>query len=826
MRLTKRTLGVVHCALFIAVMSPCAMTADSAGTWVKRAGVGTGGTDWTSWNDTANWDGGTVASGSGSTAVATLSAATDQYIEIPSALSIYNITGVDGNSPVIRSDSVLSIYRALSKVYLYAPFALKCTSEDAGPTSVQFCGPCSSKSNKTPQFFTAGKFRTDLYATAVGETRSETIWPCPLNNWGTVSYHFIAPHGSDSDITANWSMTAGSPFLSRASGQAEHVLSVGTAVSGAGIPEGTFLKRVFPDGTIELSAAATATSASTALTFAAFDPKMTATINGNVYFRNGANNKTEQICTLCVQKYREEDEFTVSAQKLQSAKTTTSRMYAFKIATDSGFVPGVLSLTGVQINSASGNLPLPITLENSHVKIAGDDFADANFLLPGSAHTARLTVAGGESHSMGALGSLKGTLVKDGAGTLGANLNGGEGSCTGTLVVESGIFSVENGGVFLSGVTIKAGATLDAPNGVHIGTLTAEPGAAISGGRFEIDSANGETMDNLTLKGAFITDAAVSRKQFRLSVVKGGGDIGKLNADEMLATFNTNALLRIEGCGEVDVLVVGGGGGGGTMWGGGGGGGGVIYRQRLLLTNGLYGVAVGLGGKGTDSKYSLNGSGGNSAFCGLTAIGGGAGGTYYNATDESGATRGGGNKGQLGVAGGSGGGGGIIYPASGQDRSAAGGSGVEGQGHDGGRSFNYSSAFLAGGGGGGAGSAGQNATTNSVGDFVGSCGGAGVMCAITGAEVYYGGGGGGAGNRTAEAGSGLGGVGGGGNGSFGSGRARGGAGTDGLGGGGGGGRATNIDGDPQYSGGGAKGGRGVVIIRYPRPVERTVMMVR
>ncbi len=804
-------LCIAHFALFIALV-PSAMMADSAGTWMKRSGVGTGGTDWTSWNDSDNWDGGTIASGSGSTSVASISAATGQYIDIPSALSIYTITGADGDSPVIRSDSVLSIYRSLSKIYLYAPFALRCTSEYAGPTSVQFCGPCTAKSGSTPLFFTGGKFRTDLYATSAGETRSETIWPCPLDNWGAVSFHFIAPHGSDADITANWSMTAGRPFLSRASGQAEHVLSVGTTVSGSGIPEGTFLKRVFPDGTIELSAAATATSASTALTFAAFDSSMTATINGNIY-RGPSGSGNTTTCTLYVQKYREEDAFTVSAKLLRSAN---SAKWDFKVATENGFLPGVLSITGVQIKSADD--PLKVTLENSHIKIAGDDFADANFLLPGSAHTARLTVADGESHSMGALGSLKGTLIKDGSGTLGANLNGGDGSYTGTLVVESGTFSVENEGVFLSSVTIRADATLDAPNGVHIGALTAESGATISGGRIEIDSASGETMDNLTLKGAYITDATVAQTQLRLSVVKGEGSISKLNGGEMLATFDTNALLRIEGCGEVDVLIVGGGGGGDTMWGGGGGGGGVIYRQRLLLTNGLYGVAVGSGGKGVDSRLGINGSGENSAFCGLFAIGGGAGGTYGGASGRTAPQR--------GVDGGSGGGGGITYPANGQDRSSHGGSGVEGQGHNGGRSFDYGSSFLAGGGGGGAGSAGQNATTNSVGNFVGSSGGAGVMCAITGAEVYYGGGGGGAGNRAAEEGSGLGGVGGGGNGSFGSDCARGVAGTDGLGGGGGGGRAGGIDWDPQYSGGGARGGRGVVIIRYPRYIEATLIRFR
>ena len=806
-------------ALSIAAAAALTVNADSGGTWVKRVGVGTGGTDWTSWNDTANWDGGTVASGSGSTAVANISAAANQYIEIPSALSIYTLTGVSGNPPVVSGDGVLSIYRSLSNVYLYAPFALKCTSEYAGPASVQFCGPCTSMSGKTPLFSGVSKFRTDLYATSAGETRSETIWPCPLDNWGGASFHFIAPHGSDAAITANWSLTKDSPFLSRAAGQAEHVLSVGTAVSGTGIPEGTFLKRVFPDGSIELSAAAIATSASTALTFAAFNSEMTATIDGNIY-RGPSGSGGNTTCTLYVQKYREEDEFTVSAQLLRSEN---SSKWFFKVATENGFLPGVLSITGVQINN--GGDPLKVTLENCHIKIAGDSFADANFLLPGSAHTARLTVAGGESHSMGTLSSLKGTLVKDGAGTLVADLSDTAADYTGTLMVDAGTFSITNAGVYIAHVVIKSGATLDAPNGLHVGTLEAEEGAIIKGGRFYIDTPNFAAFGSATFKGAYMLDSTPSGRQMEISLVNGLMDCRKLGND-FVSTFSANSLIRVDGSGEVEVLLVGGGGGGGTMWGGGGGGGGVVHRERVLLTNGWYGVAVGAGGLGSSARFTLNTSGGDSMFYGITAFGGGAGGTYFTAKNESGATRGGGDNGHLGVPGGSGGGGGIMYPANGQDRSAAGGAGVEGQGHDGGKSFNYSSSFLAGGGGGGAGSAGQNAATNSVGDFVGSCGGAGVMCAITGAEVYYGGGGGGAGNRTAEAGSGLGGVGGGGDGSFGSGRARGGAGTDGLGGGGGGGRATTIDGDPQYSGGGANGGRGVVILRYARPVEATTIVIR
>ncbi|MBQ3345021.1 MAG: hypothetical protein IJG84_24245 [Kiritimatiellae bacterium] len=802
---------------------------DSDGTWVSRAGVGTSGTNWANWSDADNWDGGSPANGS--TGVADLSVASGRYINITSATSLKRILGTAAPLPVIRSDSTVTIYNSgnglgSSNVWIYAPFAFNGSSEYCGINGFQICGQCVSI-NKEPLVSPENKFRFDLYATAAGGTRSETVWPKSLNCFGESAFYFIAPRGSESDITANWSMVEGSPFLSRAAGQAEHVLSVGTLVTGAGVPDGTYLKRVFPDGTIELSAAATATAASSAITFAAFDSKMVATINGNMR-RGPSGSSGSSTCTIYVQKYREADELTVSTALLRTSSATAGKMWSFKISTESGFFPGMLSLAGVQIPDGVGQLPLLVTLEDCHLRIAGDSFANANFIFPGASHVARLTVAAGESHSMGPLNSLKGTLRKDGGGTLSACMTNSASSYTGTLVVEEGVFSVANANAYIANVTIRSGATLDVPEGLHIGTLVAEAGACLSGGAVTIDSASAETLENITLKGAYILDAIPSDKPLELTLLNGAAAIHKVNSDDAIATFSSNSLVRINGCGYVDVLVVGGGGGGGTVCGGGGGGGGVVYRQKLFLTNGVYGVVVGEGGAGTDSRMVLNGNGGDSMFGGLIAYGGGAGGTWWKATDAGGDTRGDGDKGHIGVSGASGGGGGIMYPANGQNRSAAGGSGIVGQGHDGGSSFNYgySNGFWAGGGGGGAGGAGQNAATNSVGNFIGSCGGDGVLCAITGEDVYYGGGGGGAGNKSAVEGSGLGGRGGGGNGSFGADRARGTQGIDGLGGGGGGGRSNSVDGDPQYSGGGAKGGDGVVIIRYPRIKKGFVVSFR
>jgi hypothetical protein len=168
---------------------------------------------------------------------------------------------------------------------------------------------------------------------------------------------------------------------------------------------------------------------------------------------------------------------------------------------------------------------------------------------------------------------------------------------------------------------------------------------------------------------------------------------------------------------------------------------------------------------------------------GLTAVGGGKGGSGL----------------QAGSSGGSGGGGGRSSSGSG-GLGQAGGAGTSGQGNSGGYGFLHVNG--AGGGGGGAGAAGTNATNTD--QFAGN-GGIGIASSITGTSVYYGGGGGGgAGNVGAS--NGTGGNGGGGNG----GGSVGGAGTANRGGGGGGG---------QFGGTGGAGGSGVIILSYNGAVQ-------
>ena len=245
----------------------------------------------------------------------------------------------------------------------------------------------------------------------------------------------------------------------------------------------------------------------------------------------------------------------------------------------------------------------------------------------------------------------------------------------------------------------------------------------------------------------------------------------------------------------IDYLLVAGGGGGGGNRGGGGGGGGYVTGYNVVVRyGGTIDVTVGAGGS-LGGENANGGNGGNSTISAsfistVTAYGGGGGANNYSAgvgnsiNGNNGGSGGGGGMTNAGSGFGIGGKG--VYPGSTYVNAAR-------QGFDGGvGSINDTN----GGGGGGAFTQGVAATTTTAGN-----GGRGREWHD--GVTYSGGGGGG---TSIGSTGGAGGAGGGGAGAP-SGGAPATAGTDGLGGGGGGGGANNTS--------GARGGDGVVIIRYP-----------
>jgi hypothetical protein len=256
-----------------------------------------------------------------------------------------------------------------------------------------------------------------------------------------------------------------------------------------------------------------------------------------------------------------------------------------------------------------------------------------------------------------------------------------------------------------------------------------------------------------------------------------------------------------------DYIVVAGGGGGGGTTGGGGGAGGFYSTTLASLSATNYSITVGAGGAGgtnNGTSGSAGSKGSDSSFNSITRTGGGGGGTSPNIPTYAATT------------GGSGGGG------SRSGSSQPGAAGNQGaytpvEGYAGGNNFTGGGVYGTGGGGG-AGGVGQAGTSTT--DGAGGIGAtSGLITAIvkatgngelvSGTGYIAGGGGGACGDAASITNSGApGGLGGGGKGGSDSTLSSSINGKAGTGSGGGG--------SPYISGylSGARGGSGVVIIRY------------
>jgi hypothetical protein len=134
-----------------------------------------------------------------------------------------------------------------------------------------------------------------------------------------------------------------------------------------------------------------------------------------------------------------------------------------------------------------------------------------------------------------------------------------------------------------------------------------------------------------------------------------GGTITEVSGFKYHAftTVGTSSFVVTGGEGTVEVLVVAGGGGGGGAYGSGGGGGagGLVYHSAKAVTSGSYEVVVGDGGTGGASYTGANTTpspqngqpGSNSSFGDIVALGGGGGNmSFYNPSDRRNGGSGGG----------------------------------------------------------------------------------------------------------------------------------------------------------------------------------------
>ena len=862
------------------------------GTWVQREGVGTGVTNWADWSDPENWEGGVIPDGT--TVIKAELPASQVYIRATQDVALVNFKSAGTkfeDYPVVLSDKTIAIRDAagttvlLSGLHFYAPYSWTTTSVYIGPNNISLCGDLAAKSGAL-MFGGRVDFRLDRYANSSSPVRTNEAWPSSqdMRMEGSAKLHFYCPRGSAEDETSRWSQAAGSPFLTRAAGQDEVSLSVGTIVTGEGVPEDTFLKRILPDGSIELSAAVTETSEDNELTFAAFAPQVTYAMN-----RLGAYNGAG-VRELYVNKSRAEDEFTVNLGLLQRVSGTVQNCGRMKIGTDAGFLPGK-----IVFHTNDDSEQWYYLVSDCHLQINTTSTASGckgcRLFVDDATTTARISVAAGVSADSGALCSLAGTLVKDDDGEL---VVGFTNVYTGAMVVEAGtltpkILTAGEAG-HLSSLTVKANATFTVPTeGFLCDTPAFEAGArlrgpgvffcgdvsdaafaavdvqdcalcdtntgavAVRGGTYAPTSADGQPIlyPSLLVKaGATLVVPAEGVSCAVLTLEPGATLVGpgvllyeSANEEDFSeVSIGCGGLRNANGSGT-DALSLSVVSGDSSIWAEDGdtilifrtnatvkvAGGGVV--DVLLVAGGGGGGAYGGGGGGGGGVVYTQRFEVVDGYYGVTVGRGGLGSTASNKPGENGFDSscfglvafggGGGGTVSAGLDGGCGGGAGAKgYVTAG---TLDGGSGTEGQGFAGGASSTSSTSHWnsLGGGGGGAGTPGQTANGEENPGKPGN-GGDGIVCTICKTETYGGGGGGGNG----LSGSGYVSRGGAGGGGAGGGNSStktqvGLPGTDGLGGGGGGGGRY-----VQNWSAGGNGGSGIVIIRFRREIDEKLLPLK
>ena len=207
-------------------------------------------------------------------------------------------------------------------------------------------------------------------------------------------------------------------------------------------------------------------------------------------------------------------------------------------------------------------------------------------------------------------------------------------------------------------------------------------------------------------------------------------------------TFTSSGTFTAESSADIDVLVVAGGGGGNQRNSSGGAGGGGVLSITKGVSAQAYTIVIGAGGAGGIGwAGTIAQSGVNTTAFGLTAYGGGIGGSRAPAPPTSG-----------GSGGGAGGKTSHSYHTGGAStQTDQGGTGYGNAGGSSSSGQDYEAA-----GGGGAGAVGGNPVSATRGGH----GGAGIQINIDGNNYYWAGGGGGCGYNEANGNGGIGGGGG------------------------------------------------------------------
>lgn len=293
--------------------------------------------------------------------------------------------------------------------------------------------------------------RLDLYANNAGD-RNSSVFRVDTS-WNPY-YVIFGPRNSKEDVAYSYVAASGKPYFLPTAGCPGIALPVGAFVSEAEgrLPADTYLKRIFPDGSIELSNPISAEGEVTLTFKARTEPTVLSIAQGwqGTY----------------PHKFAADDDFSVHiARQWTDAKIGTfhSGYYPARVRIDAVENDRTLTLGDVE-------LEWPVSAESVYV------------LKQESAGTTTKLYAPEEAdYTITCFDNLVGTVVKTGAGKLTLSLGDKSAANTGKLVVSEGVLEV-TAGSWVREVEVAAGATLVINGELAVEKATLASGAAVKGG--------------------------------------------------------------------------------------------------------------------------------------------------------------------------------------------------------------------------------------------------------------------------------------------------------------------------------------------------------
>lgn len=409
-----------------------------------------------------------------------------QFIRLPDAVTVGDLKCANNNRYLIGEQLAFMMDGSTPKVYngwLFADLTLQAADGSTSPWlgDNQICGRLLSPYGWVMPASNTVYHRLDRYATSPDPLRTDDLQVGAAYGFHPGNASFAAyVEGAEASSSA-WAQTAGSPYLALADAAAATV-AAGAAVTGEGIPKGTWVRRRFTEKLLELSQPATETLASNVLSFAAFHPD--ARLHVPRYKCQGTGGSQ-----LRLHRRHAADGLALEIDVFENAGGGQFWLLGIAEGDAAGWQPGALVLHDV----TGGHRQRPSdVLRNCHLLFAGTAagggtaFGENRIMsFEKAAYTARLTVTNG----VGAVANFTnfvGTLVKDGAGTLRIGL--ADAANAGAIVVEGGTLALTaratagTDGVSFAALTMAAGTTLQVPEaGMRVAAATFGDGVTVCG---------------------------------------------------------------------------------------------------------------------------------------------------------------------------------------------------------------------------------------------------------------------------------------------------------------------------------------------------------